>query len=770
MKKVIFIYFFFCFSSLFSQTTDNNLWQEYLPYVTVNYVAKKGDLIYGATPYAILLYDNSDNSKTRISKVTGLNDFGIAAMALNEATGKIIVGYNNGNIDFIDGDDVIGQPAIKVSPLLGDKGIYDIYCEGEKAYISTGFGIVVLDAVSTEVTDTYIIGDNGDPLKINAVSTDNLYIYAATDKGLKKADKTNQFLANSALWQRDIDLPNVDKPQKNVTNYKDFLFVVYSPSPSGADTIYYFDGVIWNTFNQVLGYNVNSITQNGEYLVVSASNNVFVFNEALNLVKTYSQSNQISDAFLDSEQTLWMGDAFDQGILKYDKDGKLNVIKTNGVYSNDSYSISEASLGKFWVTGGGVVGPVANPLYKSSGFSFFDGLEWKSYNRVFNKELNFSASFDYLYISANPKNIKHVIVSSYHGGLIEYKDSSITLYDESNSTLYKHPSMNRYNLTGVAFDKSENIWVSNSYSPLQLSSRTIDGIWTAYNFGTELFSHRFSEIFIDSRNYKWMVSPSGGGVVVFDDNKTPTDLSDDKHRILTTLAGNGGLPSEQVWCVTEDLDGLIWIGTSVGPAVFFNPENIFDTNSDIDAKQIFIEQDGNVEILLGAERVTAIEIDGANRKWIGTENSGIFVFNEDTYEQVHHFTRENSPLFSNNIFDIRIDKDLGYVYTATANGLLSYKNDATNSSKDFSDAYVYPNPIRENYTGEIFFNGLMRNTDLKVTDTEGNLVIDLKSLGGQATWDGNDMFGNRIKPGIYMAFLSNPDGSKTKVIKFLVAR
>jgi hypothetical protein len=93
--------------------------------------------------------------------------------------------------------------------------------------------------------------------------------------------------------------------------------------------------------------------------------------------------------------------------------------------------------------------------------------------------------------------------------------------------------------------------------------------------------------------------------------------------------------------------------------------------------------------------------------------------------------------------------------------------EATGAGDEFDDVYVYPNPVRETYDGPVVVKGLVEDTDVRITDIAGNLVHKAKSLGGQAIWDGKNLNGNRCKTGIYLVFLTDPNGEKTKITKLM---
>jgi ligand-binding sensor domain-containing protein len=258
-------------------------------------------------------------------------------------------------------------------------------------------------------------------------------------------------------------------------------------------------------------------------------------------------------------------------------------------------------------------------------------------------------------------------------------------------------------------------------------------------------------------------------LIVLNTNGTLATQSDDLYKLLNDEEGNGGLPNNEVYCMEEDLDGELWVGTLEGIAVFYSTDDIFTAES-VNAEQILIEQDGNIQILLETEAVTCIEIDGGNRKWVGTQNSGVFLFSPDGLEEIFHFTSTNSPLPSNNVLDIAINHSTGEVYFATESGVVSFMSTATNFGLEINEVSVFPNPVRPGYEGLITIDGLAYDTDVKITDMGGNLVYKTTSEGGRAIWDGLTLNGEKAVHGVYLIFCSNPDGSATQVAKVAVVR
>jgi hypothetical protein len=265
---------------------------------------------------------------------------------------------------------------------------------------------------------------------------------------------------------------------------------------------------------------------------------------------------------------------------------------------------------------------------------------------------------------------------------------------------------------------------------------------------------------------------TSGYIIVFNNGNTVDDPTDDQVKVLSAATGNGAIPGSKVYSFATDLDGEVWVGSDKGVCVFYSPDLIFEPGTNFDAQQILVPRNdgsGLADILLETEVVTAIAVDGANRKWIGTNRAGVFYLSADGIEQLAHFTASNSPLLSNNILDIAIDSD-GEVFIGTENGIISYKSSSIPPQPTGSPVYAYPNPVRENYTGVIAIKGVPINSTVKITDTYGNLAYQTKSEGAQAIWDGYNFDGKRAATGVYLVFVSNDDGSEKLVTKILVIR
>jgi hypothetical protein len=342
------------------------------------------------------------------------------------------------------------------------------------------------------------------------------------------------------------------------------------------------------------------------------------------------------------------------------------------------------------------------------------------------------------------------------------------VWSNNNSTLRPKVEYQWVGIGDMEYDTSSNLWVTNSNVTTCLNVYKHDGTWQAFDFtGLIPVGTTVGKLMITRSGKKWMILPRGGGMLVFDDNGTLSNTNDDLKRKLGFSAGIGNLPGTEVYSMAEDDDGNVWVGTDKGVAVFYCADNIL-TSAGCDAQQILITQDTYVQILMETQTVTGIVVDGANRKWIGTDGGGVYLFSPDGQKQLEHFTAANSPLLSDNITSMNMNQKTGEVYFGTSKGIVSYRAEAIEGEDHMGDVYAFPNPVSPDYHGPIAITGLVKNADVKIADIRGNVVFKTTALGGQAIWDGNNFKGERAASGVYVVFISNEDGTEKAVTKILL--
>jgi ligand-binding sensor domain-containing protein len=410
------------------------------------------------------------------------------------------------------------------------------------------------------------------------------------------------------------------------------------------------------------------------------------------------------------------------------------------------------------------------PIWIAPQIYHFDNANWNNIAGYNNPVMN--QAHDVVSIAVDPFDSKHVFAASFGRGLLElYNDSVVKRYNESNSTLGHHTSSDTSDIRvgGISFDAAGNLWAVTCHNNKCLSMKKGDK-WTGFNIPIVNESD-LGQILIDKNGQKWIQMRYGNtnpnSILVFTDNGTPDNNLDDKSILLNSVVGNGNIPGTTVFAMAEDKKGEIWIGTEKGVAVFYSPENVFQPGQNFDAQRILVTQGSYVQYLLENETVTAISVDGANQKWIGTDRGGVYLFSEDGTKQIYHFTSENSPLLSDRITCIAINQD-GEVFYGTDKGVISFRAPATPGGDTNENVYAFPNPVKSDYEGYIAVKGLVSNAQVRITDINGVLVYSTRAEGGQAVWDGKNFDGRKAQSGVYLVYAANDTGTEKVVTKILI--
>jgi len=249
--------------------------------------------------------------------------------------------------------------------------------------------------------------------------------------------------------------------------------------------------------------------------------------------------------------------------------------------------------------------------------------------------------------------------------------------------------------------------------------------------------------------------------MIFDDNGTLDNLNDDRYIRLSTSPNEGNLPSLKINAIKTDLDGAIWFATDEGAAYYFDASLVQAGSAIPSVTRVFDLQD---------EVLTSLAIDALNRKWFGSTN-GVWLLTPDGSSVIAHYTETNSPLLSNRILVIEVDKQSGRVFIGTERGLSVIQTSALAPVPTMTTLKVFPNPVRLPEHQAIQIQGLSRNASVKIITPVGRLVRDLKSDGGAVVfWDGKDNRGELVTSGIYIAVGISESGKESALGKIAVIR
>jgi hypothetical protein len=741
-----------------SAQIPNNAWRDHLSYSHGKQLAEYDDRVFCLTSDGSLYsFNTRDNSIQKHSKINGLSDVSISTIGYSAERKTFVIGYQNGNIDLISNDSIINVPDVKRKLIMGDKSINNVIFRNQYAYLACGFGIVQLDLSKREIRDTYIFGPGGMQLGVNDITFDEQSIYAASKSGIYKADIDKPNLADFNAWQQMSSLPDPNAEYRFVVWFNNKLFTTYCMDIQDNNDIITFNESTWNIWpNNYTDTTLDYIGEQHGYLIVCSYSKTRVYNNAEQLIRDDRTYNAKHAIYNSKTKQLWYAAAF--GGLVWSDNGL--VFTPDGPEYPDAGDI-EIRNGKLWAGGG-----TAATQWLSYGAYSFINEKWNSYNAnnfpLLNGFLNISE------ISIDPLDDNHIIGGSFGYGIAEFLNGSLTdIIDETDGVLQTVPGYGHgyLRVTGTDFDKEDNLWISTTLSYQAVYRRKagsdLEPVDLAYNgFGPNT---DVGEIFADSEGQIWLLI-NNKGILVF--RETSEGTFQEKFIIVKNQ-----IPEllENVTSIAEDKEGQIWIGTNKGPVVYYSPTEILNDDNITFHQPEIPRNDGTpyVDLLLSTVKINDIAIDGANQKWLATDKSGVFLVSADGKKEIHHFTEENSPLFSNNVLTIAVNDKSGEVYFGTEKGMLSFRGRATEGGDDFGNVYVFPNPVREDFYGDITITGLAADVNVKVTDISGNLVFETKALGGQAIWNGKNFDGQRVHTGIYLVFCTNDDGSKTFVTKLL---
>ncbi len=761
MRGIQVIFLFLLPGAVLSAQTPVGAWTDHLGCNNAQSIAISSAKVFVSTLQSIVTYDRQTAELKKISRTEGLNDTGINSIAWSEEGNCLIIGYLNTDIDLLQKNAIFNLPQILNTYISGEKTINRIRTGGRYAYIACSFGIVILDVIKKEIRDTWNPSSGNEKNEVWDVVLQGSTIYAATATGIFSADINDQGLSYSGNWVRNNSLPDPSGNYTTLACTVEKIFVNKSDPLAMGDSIFAIAPAtaFISTSPGVINYSMD-VSSDG--FTVSSGSIIKYYSNSGALKKTITGYGFGIPSAMQSvvdNGDIWIADK-NHGLVKGSGMSVFSALNIPGPLSSNTFFIT-ASNGNTVVCGGGTDNSW-NGLSRTYEVSGFYQNQWTNFTS--------GSAKDAVRALIDPGDVNHVFVSSWGAGLFEYSGNSlIKQYDNSNSPLQTATAGSQaVKVFGLAMDKNRYLWLTQSGVSGNIKVLKPDGNWIS-NF-TSINVPLAGDIIITKSGYKWITLPGGYGIYILDDNETPSVTSDDRNkRILIKDTDSQIITS--VYSIAEDLDGNIWIGTDQGPLVYYEPERIFD--EDLNASRIKVPRNdgsGLSDYLLRTEKIMSIAVDGSNNKWLGTSGSGAYYVSSDGTTQIKSFNVLNSPILSDTINSIAIDNKTGNIWFGTPEGLQSYRGLATEGGEKFSHVYAFPNPVREDYTGSVTITGLIKDTNIKITDISGNLVFETTSEGGQAAWDLRTYNGKYVTTGVYLIFCASSDGSQSCVTKMLVIR
>ena len=754
----------------------SEFWTGYYSYFDIKDVVTANNKIYAASENAVFSYNSLTKEFTEHTTINGLSGEEISTIHYSNANSLLVVGYNNGLIEIIfdDSDEVLTIVDIESKPTINttNKKINSITEYEDVVYLSTGFGISVFNLKRLEFGDTYFIGDAGSQIQVNQTTIFNGDIYAACQTGgVRKGSLSNPNLIDFNNW--------------TTIATGSFLGI------ASLDTnLYAFNSnrVVSSINNDILtaaatlGQVPLDIKIANEELVVTTRDFVSLYNTSFALtteIPVNAEFNTQYNAATVNPEYIFIATK-DFGVLKTSISNPevLEEIHPDSPLLNRPFAIT-AGNGDLWLTYGDH-SLTLNPFpLKSRGYSRLKNNTWQ--NIPFSEVLGATNLKE---VAINPFNNNQVFIGSYFSGLLEVNNETPTeLFTVNNSGLEPVVTTTAdTRVSSLKFDNEGVLWSLTNITANPLKSyNPSTNVWDIFSLSDIIEdpfdNNGFTGLEIGADQTKWIGSQNRGLIGLSTENGRQQTKS------LSTEEQN--MPSRFVTALALDNNQQLWIGTTRGLRVLFNTTNFFNDSNSI-AEQIIIEEDGVAQELLFQQLITDIEVDGSNNKWVSTVDAGVFLFSPDGQRTIFHFTKDNSPLPTNNINDMAIDNSNGTVYIASEKGLLAFASGGSSSQENFETARVYPNPVRPGFNiadKKIKIQGITEDTNIKITDIEGNLVAEAQSrtnarfnnfnlevAGGTAFWNGKNFANNTVASGVYLILLSDLKTFETNVLKLMIVR
>jgi hypothetical protein len=677
----------------------------------------KGDQLYVVAANQIIQID-AKKEINYLNTTTGLHAIGIHKIAWHPIENQLVIAYKNSRVDILKGDQVTLIDDIQMSNLFSDKAINDLIIFNNNAYLSCNFGIVVIDLLKKEIKATYFPNNNRQTVKVLQTIIFQNKLFALTENGIWSitVDQNSTWMLENSLgitgiknmfvFKNQLYFFNQQKIYPYKSNIASYQINVGTIETISVDEDRILAGISYQT--------------NGALIQLNGSQSNTVIIDSTILVKPIG--------LLKDGNTIWVAD-FGKGL--YEKNDQSKWFALGGPLSAayGSNAFSDHQLLMSYGT-------------DKIGLSSLNEKGWSNLTQIENIKINYVEA-----VSIDPKD------QSWWIGM----GNQLIHYDPNKKTIEQSiPNPPNGSIKSIQQKIDGTVALLKEGFGLVLKE---NNQWTSYPIQSSLNATNFKKIVVGNNGLSWIIGPKQQGVVLFQKQNNQGIW-----RQLNTGKGSGNLPSMEVTAIVEDKDGSIWVGTDNGIAIF----QCTNINEACDAYLPIVESNGFNGYLFQKEAIHSISIDGANRKWIGT-NNGAWLISKDGTEVLQHFTSENSPLPNNTVLAIGIEPSEGDVFFFTKNEIISYKGNATESALVQSSIKIYPNPIAPNYDGPILIKNLVNNALVKITDINGQLMMQTRALGGQAVWNGRDQYQHKVASGIYLIFVRDDMGNEKAVGKILIS-
>lgn len=758
-------------------TAQEPLWQWHLAVGDVELVADLPEQVLFTTEGVIgTVSPEHPNEIHLLDGLTPISDLDARMIRYSPSHKVTTVYYASGRIDLIYSDHIYNLVGISDNSNLNDKTATRIFYYKEYAFIAGHFGLMQIDLNNHQIVATAFLGKE----VLDAFALDEK-LYALTKEGLRSST-LSQNLQDPASWSLISGLP-----AKEMTSI--------TALPDGS--LWYIDSLknLYRTTLTQASATPQMMAQSGwaerlfplaDGIAVAGADSLLVWRSRGERIRIDLPARLQSLSGDSSADRLWFtaGGSLYKANLASASEGKVSLdklsLEANAPNVNKHFYITFQHGRLYSVSGGRNY----NAFWIPGHIQIYTPPRWDNWTYwQIVEQTNYIPVYDLVSIAVDPHDANHYFVGSWGEGLYEIQGRLIlNRYTPDNAPFVRawdndSPTAHNVRVGSLCYDPRGNLWMAQGQGLVAnpLVVRTPDGTMKAISYPDIELVNAFGPMLALPNGVKWLLiyhrsADGNNGVFIFDDKGTPLDQSDDEYRLVSKFVDRTGkeIAAKRYYDLALDPSGSLWIATDKGPICIANPSSFISQSTPLASRPVG-GQEPNLYYVLDNMPITAIAIDALGNKWCGTGSDGLYLLSSDGTQLLAHYTKDNSPLLTNDVLSLAIDKERGVLYIATSAGLVSlYIGQTSDWSAQSKEVYIYPNPLRPEDPDLITLTQLPAGTTVRILDGAGNLIYQEVSQTGELTITTRLPSGERYPSGIYHALLSDSEGKHSYSIPFAV--
>lgn len=742
-----------------------------------------GDDVYYVSSNNLFRYDKDTNENEHLNRANYLSDSGVKNIYYNRDKNYIMVAYENSNIDVIDvkSGDVSNMSDIKNADIATSKTINDItFASGNKAVVATDFGFVIYNDKKLEVERSFISDKAMQSAMILGdyliVSNDGNYYYALANKHIQ------QMSDFKVKW---VGLVGPIVPIASN------MFFVLDKNQLGLVTVTAEGDNLSFTKSQIAAGKpiaVHKLSSGGYVVSFAGADYHYTTNASGGEAERHEGGGIYSS--LDSGDGMWCLN--EEGLIHTNGDVTTDYVVPNAISISKIpfwmvYDLANEELVLTSTSDNAILDDILDrdinfTLANKTQFNTFDGVTWKDITPKEMPEPDGEGSYCPGWFVFSPNEANTYFFSTRKKGIFKVTDGKFV----ANYVGEECGFIKKTRMPALKFDSQGNLWIlqtTDEENPVRVltPAKQTKTQLTAQDFIYNNTQHISNVHHSSFKRAQFTIGAGDTKVAACGHYQKPIVIWNNNNDLSVKNSisfASGTLPDQDgknmAWydirALTADNNGMVWMGTTSG-MIAFDPSKAFDVDFHVTHIKVPRNDGTNLaDYLLDGQTINCIAVDGANRKWIGTNESGLFLVSADGQQVLKNFNASNSVLGTNQIYQVCCDPTGNAVFVTTPFGVAEYVSDATPGQENFSNIYAYPNPVRPDYGGPINITGLMENSLVKIADPSGSVICSLKSTGGMVSWDGCNYNGDQVPTGVYTIIASQADGSGGGTTKVLIVR